>query len=184
MNDIKTINSYLDGNKDCFWDLYDKYVDKIYRFVYIKINNKNITEDIVSDVFLSVINNISSFKVEPNSSFKAWIYKIAYNKVIDFYKSNYKNNTEEIWDYLDMSFNEDLSQSIDNKDKIKEIFSHLKTIKKQHRDIIIYRVWEWLSFKEISDITGMSLDNCKKISSRILKQINKTFVVILFILII
>jgi len=54
----------------------------------LKTTNREVAEDIVSDVFLSAINNISSFKIESSSSVQAWLYKIAYNKVIDFYRTN------------------------------------------------------------------------------------------------
>ena len=52
-----------------------------------------------------------------------------------------------------MSCNSDFSQDIDNKDKLKEVFKYLETIKKEHRDILVYRIWDDLSYKEISDIT-------------------------------
>jgi len=61
----------------------------------MKVNNKEFTEDIVSDVFLSSLNNIKFFRLDNHSSFKSWLYKIAYNKIIDFYKNRDKNKTEE-----------------------------------------------------------------------------------------
>ncbi|NCO32140.1 sigma-70 family RNA polymerase sigma factor [bacterium] len=68
--------------------MYDKYVDKIYNFVYYKTTNKEVAEDIVSDVFISALNNINSFRIQEGSSVKSWLYKIAYNKIIDFYRTN------------------------------------------------------------------------------------------------
>jgi len=184
MNDIEIIKRYLDWDLDSFWFIYDKYIDKIYKFVYMKVNNKEFTEDIVSDVFLSSLNNIKFFRLDNHSSFKSWLYKIAYNKIIDFYKNRDKNKTEEFWDYLDVAFKENFWSNIDNKDKLIKVFDYLKTLKKEHRDVLIYRIWEDLSFKEISEITWMSIDNCKKISSRTLKIINEKFIILLFLLII
>jgi RNA polymerase sigma-70 factor (ECF subfamily) len=81
---------------DYFSKIYDKYIDKIYKFVYLKTSNKEVAEDIVSDVFLSALNNIKSFRLDENSSFNSWIYKIAYNKIIDFYKKNENTKTSDI----------------------------------------------------------------------------------------
>lgn len=184
MNDLELIKNYLSWDKKSFDIIYEKYVDKIYRFIYLKTTNIEVSQDIVSEVFLSVLNNLDTFSLSKNSNFNSWIYKIAYNKIIDFYKKNEKQKTFEIWDYLDIWFEENLNKNIEDKDKLIEIFNYLKTIKSEHREILIYRIWENLSFKEISEITWMSLNNCKKISSRVLKTINEKFIILLFIFLI
>lgn len=181
MEDIKVIEKCQEGQLDYFWKIYDKYIDKIYKFVYLKTTNREVAEDIVSDVFISALNNISKFKLEETSSVKSWLYRIANNKVIDFYRTN--KETWDIWDYLDMSIKNDFAEDVDNKEKLKEVFGYLDTIKKEHKEIVLYRIWEDLSYKEISEITWKSVDNCKKIVSRTLKTISSNFVLLLLILI-
>lgn len=182
MEDLKIIEKCLDWNLSYFWKIYERYLDKIYRFVYLKTSNKEVAEDIVSDVFMSALNNINSFNIDEKSSVSCWLYRIANNKVIDYYRTN--KETWDIWDYLDMCINFDISKNIDDKDKLKEVFYYIKDLKKEYRDIFIYRIWEDLSYKEISEITWMSIDNCKKIVSRTLKSISANFILILLILII
>ncbi|MDR2411629.1 MAG: RNA polymerase sigma factor [Candidatus Peribacteria bacterium] len=75
-------------------------MDKIYRFVYLKTTNTEVAEDIVSDVFLSALDKVSSFRIDENSSVSAWFYRIAHNKVIDYYKVN--KIYEDVDDYLDL----------------------------------------------------------------------------------
>jgi len=182
MEDIKLMEKCLEWNLESFWSIYDKYIDMIYKFVYLKTSNRELAEDIVSDVFISALNNIKSFRLEESSSVKSWLYRIANNKVIDFYRTN-KNN-ESICDYLEFSVNNDAWKNIDDKDKIKEVFLYLDWIKKDHREIVIHRIWEDLSYKEISEITWKSVDNCKKIVSRTLKNISSNFLVLVLILLI
>jgi len=184
MNDIELVKKYLSGDNKSFDMLYEKYADKIYKFIYLKTSNVEVAQDIVSEVFLSVLDNIDSFNLDENSSFNSWIYRIAYNKIVDFYKKSEKQKTNEIWDYLDIWYLENLNKNIENKDKLIKIFNYLKTIKPEYRDVLVYRIWEDLSFKEISEITWMSLDNCKKISSRVLKTINEKFIILLIIFLI
>lgn len=184
MNDIDYVKKYLNWDTDSFWFLYDKYIDLIYKFVYLKTSNTEATEDIVSDVFFSALNNINTFRVDVNSSFKSWIYKIAYNKIIDYYKYSEKYKVSDIWDYMDLSNNINIWLNIDNKEKLMKVLSFIKWLKIEHRDILIYRLWNDLSFKEISEITGYSLDNCKKINSRTLKIINEKFINLLILIII
>ena len=181
MNDLKLVKKCQNWDLKHFWKLYDKYLDKIYKFVYIKTNNEEIAEYITSDVFLSAINKISTLNIEENSSFKSWIYKIAFNKVKDFYKIR----KDEIYldDFFWIKIEEDIWKNIDNKDKVKKVFDFLWNLKDTDREIIILRVWEDLNYKEISNITWKSVDNCKKIVSRGLKNINANFLFILVLII-
>lgn len=181
MEDLKIMQRCLDGQLEYFWKIYEKYIDKIYKFVYLKTTNKELAEDIVSDVFISALNSINSFRIDETSSVKSWIYRIAHNKVIDYYRTF--KQTEDIWDYLDMSVQTDNAEQIDNKDKLNEVLQYLNTIKKEQREILIYRIWDDLSYNEISEITWKSVDNCKKIVSRQLKIISANFVIFIFILI-
>lgn len=182
MEDLKIVEQCILWNLDSFSILYDRYIDKIYKFIFLKVSNREISEDITQDVFFSAIKNIEKFKINENSSFKSWIYTIANNKVIDFYKTN--KNLQNVWEYLDIYENIDFQENIDNKDKLKEVFEYLHKFKKEHREVFILRIWDDLSYKEISEITWLKEDNCKKIVSRILKNINSNLVILLLALII
>ena len=181
MDDLKLIERCIDWELEYFWKIYEKYIDKIYKFVYLKTTNREVAEDIVSDVFISALNNIKSFRLDESSSVKSWIYRIANNKVIDYYRTNKK--TTDVWDYLEISEKENYWEKIDNQDKLKEIKNYLKWINKEHREIVLYRIWDDLSYAEIAEITWKSVDNCKKIVSRQLKTISANFVLFIFILI-
>lgn len=182
MNDIELMQKCIDGELNYFWQIYERYVDKIYKFVYLKVNWQEIAEDITSDVFVSALNKISSFKINEDSNLNAWLYRIAHNKVIDYYKSN--KIEDNIDNCIELAMNTDYAKTIDNKDKLKEIFDYIKTLKKEHRDVFFYRFWEDLSYKEISEITWLTVDNCKQIVSRNLKSICANFVLLLLILLV
>lgn len=68
-------------------------------------------------------------------------------------------------------YSEDIGTRIDTNDKIGEILTFLDTLGKDQKDIVIMRLWDDLSYKEISEITGKSVDSCKKTVSRVLAQI-------------
>lgn len=181
MTDIEIVIQCQNWKLDFFSKLYDKYIDEIYKFVYLKTTNKEISEDIVSESFMSALEHISSFKVEEKSNFRAWIYKIAYNKVIDSY--NKKRETCDICEYLDLVLQEDIWKKIDNLNEIWKIKKYLWNIKSRDREILIYRIWHDLSYEEISEIMWISLTNCRKIVSRTLKNISANFVLLIIMLI-
>jgi len=183
MNELKLIKSCQEWDLDSFSELYDIYIDKIYKFIYLKTSDKQVAEDITSEVFYKCLNSIDKFDLEKeNTSFKTWIYTIANNKVIDFYRTQKKS--VDIDEIFDIWVDENQLNKIDSKDKIHEIKEFLSTLKPDHSEVVLLRIWEDLSYKEISAITGKTLDNCKKIVSRTLKDINAKFVFVLLFLII
>jgi RNA polymerase sigma factor (sigma-70 family) len=76
----------------------------------------------------------------------------------------------------------DLSQDIDNKDKLKKILEFVKWLKKEHQEVFLYRIWEDLSYREIAEIMSLSEANCKQIMSRTLKNIWANFAMIIILL--
>jgi RNA polymerase sigma-70 factor, ECF subfamily len=86
--------------------LYDKYVDKIYNFIYLKTYDKGVSEDLTSDTFFKVLNKIDLIDASGDYTFNSWIYKIAYNNIIDFYKT--KKEELNIDDLYDLSESKDI----------------------------------------------------------------------------
>lgn len=162
---------------DSFSELYEKYVDEVYKFVYLKTYDTQKAEDITSEVFMKAINSINTFKVWKTANFRAWLYRIAYNLVIDTFKKEKEVTSFE--DYIENWIEHDLWRKIDDKEKLKEVFWFIWEQKKEHSDIVIMRVWWWLNYKEISQITGKSEANCKKIFSRAIALVNANFILLL-----
>ncbi|MDC0506067.1 RNA polymerase sigma factor [Candidatus Gracilibacteria bacterium] len=186
MSEKDLIHKCQAGELDKFGDLYELYIDKIYRFCYLKTSNKDLAEDITSNVFVKALEKIDSFDASAdNSSFQAWLYKIAYNKIVDYYRSN--NDTPNLEQLMEYHFYKsiDFEKQIDDKDKLTEVREFLNTLKPIHAEIVLLRIWEDLSYEEISSITGKTVDNAKQIFSRSLKKIqaNITSLILLLLLI-
>ncbi len=167
-------------DSEAFGEIYDKYIDKIYSFIYLKTYDKQIAEDLTSEVFFKLLNNISKYKQQSWAQFSSWLYKIAYNRVVDYYKS--KKQELSIESILELGDENNMTDEIYNKDKVKEVYDFINTLKPEHKQIIIMRLWDNLSYKEISQITWKSIDNCKKIFSRNCKKINENITLSILIL--
>ena len=181
MDDLKLVQRFQSWETAVFSELYEWYIDKIYKFIYLKIYDQQRAEDICQDVFIKAFDKLSTFQIDKKSSFKSWLYTIAYNKVVDSYRKQ-KDQTS-LNDILDIWEQTDIHKLIDDKQKLQEVIAYIKDMKPEHRDVIFMRVWEGLSYKEISEITGMSLANCKKIFSRSCKKLNEHFTVFILLLI-
>jgi len=178
----KSINKCKWWNLDYFWDIYDKYVRKIYDFIYYRTLDKEISEDLVGDIFLKIIKNFDSFSWNTEKDLSNWMYRIAHNTLIDYYRTNKAElQLDEIWD---IPYEKNLTGYIDNNSKLDEVLNYLERIDKSHKDILIMRIWDDLSYKEISEITWKSVDNCKKIVSRVISQLESNIAFLFIILLI
>lgn len=168
-----------------FSELYDRYFNKIYNFIYLKVYSREEAEDLTSEVFFKALNKIETFNPETWTSFQAWIYRIAHNRVVDHYRTKKESTSiEEIIDFK--ASKEDIPEELFNKMKLEEVVKFMDSLKKEHKDVLIMRIWDNLSYREIAEITGLSESNCKKIVSRNLVKINEAVVysLLLFLIII
>ena len=181
MSETEIISLCQSWKLEYFEKIYEKYIDEIYKFVYLKTFDKELSQDITSQTFLKSIDKIKQFKNnEKKSNFRAWLYRISYNLIID--NSKHKSNFS-LDDFLEIWYDLDFWKTLDNKEKLKKIFRYFDTLNKKHKEILIMRFWNDLSFKEISEITWEKVDNCKQIVSRSLKNIPNEYLIVFLLLI-
>jgi len=141
-------------NKDpeSFGLLYDLYVEKIYRFIYFKVGNKQEAEDITSEVFLKVWDHINQDK--ELKSFSGLLYRIARNAVIDLYRSRarepYILNIEDAYGVADKKNN--WFEQIDLKADVRLIAETLEKLKQEYKEVVTLRYIEELEIAEIAEI--------------------------------
>ena len=181
MEDIVLINAYKEWDSSCFWEIYKKYIGDIYRFVYRKVGNVQVSEDITSSIWIKILNSIHTYEEQSGASFKSWIYRIAHNSVIDYFRTKKEDiNIEEI---TEPWWNLDFWKEIDDKDTLVRVKKYLWELSEREREIVFFRVWDDMSYREISEILCISVDNCKQICSRTIKKIQANIsLVLLFLL--
>jgi len=173
-SESKIIKKCQSGGTSEFGALYDKYIKKIYDFVYYKTMHKQTAEDLVSDVFMKALEKIDLFD-EKKGTFNSWIYRIARNTVIDYYRTKKSElNIEDVWD---LSSNENIDLDTDARMKIEKIQEHLSKLKSEQRDIIVMRLWQGMSHAEIAQVLGKSESSIKMMYSRVMSQMREEVVV-------
>lgn len=167
-NEIEIVKKIQAGDGASFGLLYDFYFDKIYRFIYYKVFSQDIAEDLTSDTFLKALEKIGSFNKE-KGSFNSWLYQIARNTVIDYYRT--KKDNLPIDDAFDLPVENRTVEQLDALAGLAKIEAYLKQLPARSREIIVLRVWEERSFKEIAELTGNSEASSKMAFSRAIKQL-------------
>jgi RNA polymerase sigma-70 factor (ECF subfamily) len=163
LNDSELVRLYIDGNENALSVLIKRHKLKIYNFIYSKIGDEVLTEDVFQDTFIKVINTLKRKKYNEEGKFLSWVMRIAHNLVIDhFRKENrmpkYDNNSE--FDIFLTIKDEELN--IEKKIIKSQIESDVKLLieelPEEQREVLIMRHYKDLSFKEIAENTGVSIN--------------------------
>jgi len=169
-NDNSFILACQNGDMEQFGQLYDKYIRKIYDFIYFKTHHKETAEDLTSRTFMKAVEKLSTFDTD-KGTFQAWIYQIARNTVIDHYRTKkIDSNIEDIWD---LSSHEDLVRDFDTREKLKSVEKYLSTLSAEQRDIVIMRVWQGMSHSEIAEALGKTEASVKMSYSRTIRTLRE-----------
>ena len=158
------------GNAEAFGLLYDKHLNQIYRFVYLKVSNKQIAEDLTQQVFLSAWQNINSYQHQ-GFPFTSWLYRIARNAVIDHYRTSRSHiGLEAISELSDFS---DLVGKLENKLELGKIKIALASLTQDYQDVIVMRFIEELSHQEIAAALNKSEGAVRVLQHRAINSLKK-----------
>ena len=173
-SDFDIVKSIQKWDSDSFIFLYEKYSQKIFDFVFYKVGKKQDAEDITSETFLKAFDKIDSFDLTRKSLFSSRLYSIASNLTIDHFRQN-KIDYPEYSRLEDQSVENDILQTIQDRDQLNQIFDFLDEIGKDKKEIFILRVWNEMSYEEISQIIGKSANACKVSFHRTLQTVIQRF---------
>jgi len=162
-NDATLVKNYIKGDEYALSLLIEKYQHKVYGFIYSKILDQDVADDIFQDTFMKVIRKLKTKKYNEEGKFLSWVVRIAHNLVVDYFRNNKKmpmqRNTEE---FSVFSILHDNSPNIEIQMIDLQIESDLKKLidrlPKDQKEVLIMRTYQDLSFKEIAESTGVSIN--------------------------
>lgn len=156
---------------DAYGALYDLYVEKIYRFVFFKLNNKEEAEDVTSEVFLRAWNYLVADQRETVKSFSGLVYQIARNAVVDAYRSRAKKQSVPIEQAHTLEVTTDVGEKIDLDQAVVLMLEQIKQLKQEYQEVITLRYIEELSLQEIAKATGKNSASVRVTLHRAIKKL-------------
>ena len=161
----------IQGDAEAFGDLYEQYLNLIYRYIYYRIRDTRVAEDLTEMVFLKVWENLSSFEVD-RISFKGWLYRVAQNLLIDYYRT--RKESESFNEELDLQDPGMLPEEILIKDEQQEmVFRAMKELKSEYQDILTLRFINELSHEEAAQILNRSVGAVRVLQHRALQSLDQ-----------
>lgn len=161
--DSVLVQQYVNGNEAAFSYLVKRHESKVFAFIYSKVNDVDLANDIFQDTFIKIIHTLKNKSYQEEGKFLQWTIRIAHNLVIDHFrkgsKVQFRRDTDEysVFDWVvDNSPNiEGLLIDFQIEKDVKRMIDYLP---QDQKEVIELRIYEDLSFKEIADITNVSIN--------------------------
>ncbi len=158
---------------DAYAQFYDLYVEKIYRFIFFKVNTTHDAQDLTSEVFLKLWQTIKGGKQIRNLN--AFIYMVARNTVIDFYRQKNREDlsTQDIEQTQVTDARIELVEHQVKNQGLDQIGQGLKNLKDEYREVVVLRFMDELSIGEIAQVLGKSQGAVRVLIHRALKALKE-----------
>jgi RNA polymerase sigma-70 factor, ECF subfamily len=157
------VKNYISGEEKALEILINRHQSKIYGFIYSKIPDKDICDDVFQDTFMKVIKTLKSNSYNEEGKFLPWVMRIAHNLTIDHFRATKKMPMfRETEDFSIFSIMSDNCATIEGKmitDQIElDLQNLIEKLPDDQKEVLKLRIYQDLSFKEISELTGVSIN--------------------------
>lgn len=157
-------------NSEAFGKIYQKYLDKLYRYMYFHVNqHRETAEDLVETVFLKAWKNINSYQTN-GGSIQAWLYSIAHNTLIDYYRTQ---RSMVPLDETIIDTGKSIEEHLETEETQIKISKALSKLTDEQKQMIILKFIEGLAYREIEEITGKSQQALRALQYRALRELRK-----------
>ena len=163
LTDNELITRYVAGDESALKQLINRHQKKVFSYILMSVKNRELAEDIFQDTFIKVINTLKSDNYKEEGKFLQWVMRIANNLKIDYYRKVQRmpvfesNSDFNIFDVLNGT-----DPSIEQKIITEQIYSDVKNLvqylPEEQREVLEMRIYDDVSFKDIAEITGVSIN--------------------------
>lgn len=163
ISDSTLVSQYIQGNEAAFAELIKRHKSKVYTTIYLIVKDRYLAEDLLQDVFIKVVHKMKGGQYNDEGKFLPWVVRIAHNLAIDYFRRNKRYPTivmdEGMNIFNSLNFSEDSSESIQIKGENEALIrSLIQKLPESQREVVLMRHFSDMSFQEIADATGVSIN--------------------------
>tara|TARA_B110000046_G_scaffold47819_1_gene52896 strand:+ start:1608 stop:2192 length:585 start_codon:yes stop_codon:yes gene_type:complete len=163
ISDAILVSDYIKGNEQSLSVLINRHQQRLYSFIYSKVFDRDVTEDVFQDTFIKVIRTLKRGKYNEEGKFLPWVMRIAHNLVIDHFRKN--NRMPKFNNSGDFDIFSVLSDGALNAEGelvqsqiVEDVRALVEELPEEQKTVLIMRMYNDMSFKEISENTGVSIN--------------------------
>ena len=163
LDDASLVSDYIKGNERALEVLILRHKLKIYNFIYSKVFDRDTAEDIFQETFIKVIKTLKRGVYNEEGKFLPWVMRIAHNLVIDFFRKNnriptFDNNEEYDIFQLIGDGSPTAERSMIDEQVVEDLQKLIVELPDDQKDVLTMRLYKDMSFKEIAESTGVSIN--------------------------
>jgi RNA polymerase sigma-70 factor (ECF subfamily) len=165
MTDEELALSYINGNNRAFDELLSRSQDKIFNYIMYVVKDEDLANDLFQETYLKVITKMQNGRYTDTGKFFWWLTRVAHNVIIDYYRAQKSNRIVEPTKDNDLSnLNSNLvmdsnrESEMANAQVLRDVKKLMEALPEQQREVVFMRYYQELSFKEIAEITGVSIN--------------------------
>ncbi len=170
----RLVRRIKNGDKNAFKEFYELFFEKVYRYAYKRLKNKEQAEDITSETFLRAIKGIKSFESRKNGGLDIWMYTIERNLIRDFFRKNAGVSIlpfEEKWNILLSPPIDDPYITIEKNEIDRVVRESISELNERYKLVIEFRFYRGMSMKEVAQRLGVTEANAKVLQFRALRKL-------------
>lgn len=164
LSDTTLIAEFISGNSNSFSILLDRYQKRVYGFIYSKVHDPDLADDIFQDTFIKVVKNLRLGKYNDEGRFLSWVIRIAHNLIMDHYRKIKRlpkhESKIENFDVLDrlVEQNSSIEESMIETQIHADLSLLIEELPDSQKEVLRMRLFQEMSFKEIGEQTGVSIN--------------------------
>ena len=161
--DSDLISNYIQGSELSLEILIKRHQQRLYCYIYSKVKDRVITEDIFQDTFIKVIRTLKLGNYNEEGKFLPWVLRIAHNLIIDHFRklkrmSTFKNTDDFDIFSLISDGNLDAEKKMIQQQVLSDVSELIHELPKEQKEVLVMRIYKDMSFKEISENTNVSIN--------------------------
>lgn len=158
------------GDSRAFAALYRAYVDKIYRYIYYRVDSPDTAEDLTSDVFTRMIEGLPTYQ-DRSTPLLVWLYRIAHARVVDFYRRSKRASQQEDIEAVELGIEPDLDAPLISEYRSDQLQAALHTLTDGQRQVIVLRFIEGYNLETTARLLNKTVDAIKAMQYRALQSL-------------
>lgn len=153
-------------------DLYRRHADAVFRYVYYRVGDREVAEDLVGEVFVRALEGLPAYQ-DTGTPFEAWLYRIAHARVVDYYRRQKVRRAAPLDESLTSSEEPDLSQLAAQRDDVRRVWNAVRHLTDDQQQVISLRFIAGYSTAEVASVMGKTEGAIRALQHRALASLRR-----------